>query len=145
MCWYQDAHTEALLAEKENFSDQAPDPKGDRHYIPPLRPNSVRSNMALPDIPEKEYPMHFYCNPKTGRVVYQEWRTTGKVATRRAGRGLGFRRWESDLLLDAYKFGLSLGATKNASRFRDTFVDAMTEHMDEYGYDHCGLWWPPLI
>jgi hypothetical protein len=148
MCWLYDPASQAsynLQANEETFADQAPCAKGSRCTIPPLRPNSVRPDMAQPDIPGDEYNKHFCYNRKTGRDIYEDWRTTGKFVTRRAGGDFEFQREESCLLLEAYEFGLLLGATKNTSRFCDAILDAMTEYMDAYGYDHCGPWWPPLL
>ena len=53
------------------------------------------------------------------RCIYTTWLRTGRIATRRPKGPYFIRCREPSDILSAYAYGLSLGASALASRFRD--------------------------
>ncbi|PVI03648.1 HET-domain-containing protein [Periconia macrospinosa] len=100
----------------EAFLDQAPEPT---HGEP--RDESVREEEPSP--------------PPKASQLFEMWRGTGKLYTRRAGGFWHERVKERETLLEAYKTSESLDSA--GADFRDAIVDAMAENFDEWGLMRC--------
>ena len=120
-------------AARQVFEAQAPRRRvrGCNSPVEPLRENSVRTSAIT--IIEKPEVIFKYEDVTTHDAVHATWLETGKIATNRPIGPFYFRFREAHSILLGYQFGLSLGNTGLASKFRDALVDAMVEAMDDYG------------
>jgi hypothetical protein len=113
------------------FECQAPVRRGmSKNEIPSPQKNSIRSDMALPSIPDSELGSYFEVQPIDPLPVCRLFAQSGKIATRRARGPYEFRSEEFTLLLQCYEHDLSLGHP--GCDYRDAVIDAMVESLDDY-------------